>query len=125
MVILRRESYSKVGDEVQMVKDGDPLILNKDIEGVFFCKPIDSRGYYNEIKNDDVYELNIPHNCDGFIQIICDKQLALIYHTAHNFCDNTVFDDVGKQLFQPIEKIVGHASKRLRPDCVEQSKPIK
>ena len=119
--IIIQESGSRVGGIIQEIEDGGQFHLYKNIEGIFFCKPVDTHIYYGIEVGNSIYQTNLRYGCDGFIQITCASKVPAHSHRAFN-CDGTFFDDVEKQLYQPIEKITGEKYKQLRLNCLEQNK---
>jgi hypothetical protein len=121
--VVIRESHHTVDGITQEITDGGNFSLFLGIEGIFFCKPVD-RHLFVGIEAKDVYQINQHYRCDGFILITCKTAVPPYSHRAFS-CEGTFFDNVEKELYEPIEKITGEKYRQLRLNCLEQNKQRK
>ena len=121
--IIRQESGATVGGVIQQIKDNGSLVLYNGTEGIFFCQPM-SPELFMQIKGNGIYQINLRYNCDGFIGISCLPKMLPNMPRASS-CDGMSFDDIKKELYEPIEKITGKDYRQLRQNCLEQNKPRK
>ena len=90
-------------------------------EGLFFCTRVNPKSFPG-IANTS-YWATIKHMGDGVINIFCDKKLPPDTHRAS--CYGVFFDDLEKELYTPIQEMVGEKYKQVRLNCLEQNKPLK
>jgi hypothetical protein len=120
MIVLIRGG--KANGMIESFADA-PAYLKNGNEGIFFCNFIDPESF-SGIKKKSAYWVSVKRLGDGFIKFFCGDKIPGNWHRAR-CVDGTFFDDVQKEIYEPIEQATGEKYKQLRPNCLEQNKAVK